>query len=344
RTTCPRCSSRAMRTTTRTLLRRCGWRGPRSSCAARTSPGCSATTVRRQCRRSHESCPVRRRSRSSSRGDARSTRSPHSASSPRHGTSRLPSSPDCSGESEPRVHVTGWIRASTEPGLFDGVPTDTELDWEGGEAPFRGSDEEDHWFRVLVDAGGPAPTLELPGLATLCDVYVDGDRVLRSESMFLSHELELSPGRHELAVCARALSPVLAESRRPRARWRTRVVPNGNLRWIRTSFYGRAPGFAAGPPLVGPWRPVELLEQPRLRADVRTNVDGHDGVIEVHAPASAGSLEVTTGWGTTQLAPGGGPIRVTAPEPWWPHTHGDPVLHEVRVRAMGAELVRRVGF
>ena len=242
------------------------------------------------------------------------------------------------------MHVTGWIRASTEPGLFDGVPTDTELDWEGGEAPFRGSDEEDHWFRVLVDARGPAPTLELPGLATLCDVYVDGGRVLRSESMFLSHELELSPGRHELAVCARALSPVLAESRRPRARWRTRVVPNGNLRWIRTSFYGRAPGFAAGPPLVGPWRPVELLEQPRLRADVRTNVDGHDGVIEVHAPASAGPLEVTTGWGTTQLAPGGGPIRVTAPEPWWPHTHGDPVLHEVRVRAMGAELVRRVGF
>lgn len=240
--------------------------------------------------------------------------------------------------------VTGWITASTEPGAFESVPSDTELDWSSAVAPFRGSDEQDHWFRVLVEAAGPAPTLELGGLATLCDVYVDGDPVLRSESMFLSHEVDLAPGRHELAVCARALAPVLAQSRRPRARWRTRVVPNGNLRWVRTSFFGRAPGFAPGPPLVGPWRQVELLERPRLRADLRTAVDGRDGVLEVRSSTQAGPLEVTTEWGTTQLPPGGGSVRASTPELWWPHTHGDPALHEVRVRAEHGELERRVGF
>src|SRR5581483_3028406 len=41
---------------------------------------------------------------------------------------------------------------------------------------------------------------------------------------------------------------------------------------------------------------------------------------------------------------GGGSIRVATPEQWWPHTHGDPVLHEVRVRTEHHEVARRVGF
>ena len=52
----------------------------------------------------------------------------------------------------------------------------------------------------------------------------------------------------------------LAAPRSTRARWRTRVVDDGRLRWIRTSITGRAPGFAPGPPVAGPWRPI-LLER-----------------------------------------------------------------------------------
>ena len=103
------------------------------------------------------------------------------------------------------MRVDSWISASTVPGAFDRVPSDTDLDWNDAVPPFRGSDDDDHWFRTVVEAAGAAPTIELGGLATVCDVYLDGERVLRSESMFLAHELPVAPGRHELAVCARAL-------------------------------------------------------------------------------------------------------------------------------------------
>ena len=40
--------------------------------------------------------------------------------------------------------------------------------------------------------------------------------------------------------------------RKPRARWRTMVTDEPRLRWVRTQVLGRAPGFAPGPPVVGP--------------------------------------------------------------------------------------------
>ena len=73
------------------------------------------------------------------------------------------------------------------------------------------------------------------------------------------------------------------ERRRPRARWRTRVVAEQNLRFFRTSLLGRAPGFAPGPAPVGPWRPVRLRARSGLALDglrLRARLEGDDGVVE----------------------------------------------------------------
>ena len=123
----------------------------------------------------------------------------------------------------------------------------------------RDFDADDWWFRTRFDAepagAGEELILALDGIATVADVYLNGERVLSSDSMFAGHRLEvgrLIEPRNELAIHCRALAPLLEVSRRPRARWRTALVSNGNLRFYRTMLLGRAPGFAPGPAAVGP--------------------------------------------------------------------------------------------
>ncbi len=210
--------------------------------------------------------------------------------------------------------------------------------------PAQGSDGDDHWFRHQFQATGASPVVQVGGLASVCDVYLDGEHVLRSDSMFVAHTLPVPPGTHELAVCARALDPLLKIPRKPRARWRSHVPRDGNLRWLRTTLLGRAPGFAPGPPLVGPWRDVWIAEQPPLHAIVRATLDGRAGVLQIETDLSVGPLEVDVDSRMTVLPAGGGELRVPDAKRWWPHTHGDPDLYTVRIRANGRELVRSLGF
>src|SRR5581483_903137 len=136
---------------------------------------------------------------------------------------------------------------------------------------------------------GEEVVLSFEGLATVAQVYLNGELVLESESMFLRHDLDVGPRlkeSNELAVRFRALGPLLRQPRRPRARWRTRVVSQGNLRFFRTTMLGRAPGFAPHPAPVGPWRPVRLVRRRRLAIDglrLIPRLIGEDGRLEVEA-------------------------------------------------------------
>jgi beta-mannosidase len=242
------------------------------------------------------------------------------------------------------IVVGHWERATSVAGRFEDVPGAGDLAWESVEPPVRGSDDADHWFRTQIDAPDPAPVLVLGGLASVCDVFVDGELIGRSESMFVEREIPVAAGAHEIVICARALSPLLAQRRRPRARWRTRVTSDGNLRWIRTSLFGRAPGFSPGPPIVGPWRPLEIRQQDGASISVRARLQGRDGVVEVRAPESLGELELELDARTTAMGAGGGSLSIPAPALWWPHTHGAPELHTLKVRTEHRETVHKLGF
>ena len=161
-------------------------------------------------------------------------------------------------------------------------------------------------------------------------------------------------GTNELAIRCRAARPAAARApRKPRARWRTRLVADGNLRWFRTMLLGRAPGLrrrVRRP--VGPWRPVWLERRRGL-------------VVEALDAAARASRATTASWrrrsrprarratpdrvrgrGRRAVGPPRGraravagrrrhPFRATLRVPavarWWPHTHGEPALHEVRL-------------
>ena len=244
----------------------------------------------------------------------------------------------------PATRLDSWQAAASAAGQFTTPPADEAVEWHEVSLPARGSDDGDHWFRHPFIATGASPVLQIGGLASVSDVYLDGVHVLRSDSMFVAHSLPVPPGAHELAVCARALDPLLEITRKPRARWRSNVPRNGNLRWFRTTLLGRAPGFAPGPPIVGPWREVSIAEHAPLQARIRARLSGNDGVLEIQTDASAGPLEVEFDSRTAELPPGGGELHVTEPQLWWPHTHGASNRYTVRVRAAGGELERSIGF
>ncbi|HEX3735785.1 MAG TPA: hypothetical protein VHU86_11625 [Solirubrobacterales bacterium] len=247
--------------------------------------------------------------------------------------------------------------------------------WAPGQA--RDLDAEDWWFRTHFEAepaaAGEELVLHLDGIATVAEVYLNGSLLLESDSMFAAHAVDvgglLGDGASELAIRCRALAPLLRAPRKPRARWRTRLADNG-LRFHRTMLLGRMPGIAPGPAAVGPWRPLRLQRR-RLfavdRLETRAELDGEDGVLSVRASlrglggelprAVEVELSGPSGSHSTALAleasgdgvEANGTLRVPTVARWWPHTHGEPVLHEVRLRvATGSGSVAveagRVGF
>jgi beta-mannosidase len=216
-------------------------------------------------------------------------------------------------------------------------------------------------FRSSPAAPGEQVVLALDGIATVFTVLLNGVEIVSGRSMFVGHEADvgdlLLDGDNELVIHCRALDDVLADvPRGPRQRWRTKVVANGGaLRFVRTAILGRAPGFAPGPPIVGPWRAVWLVRRrgPSLRAvTLRPRVDGEDGVLELAGHvADAGTVRVEVAGAVTEAevaADGsfGAHVWIPGVERWWPHTHGEPVLHDVRVILDDAVVVAagRVGF
>ena len=266
----------------------------------------------------------------------------------------------------------GWQLAGTPAGLHD-EPTGLDgFEWAPARIPGtvaaalgagadRNLDAEDWWFRThfaaFNRAAGERVALELDGIATASEVFLNGERVLRSASMWAAHEVDVTDrirAENELVIVCRALRPALEVSRRPRARWRTRVVRDGNLRWHRTMLFGRSPGFAPGPAPVGPWRPVRLVRRGSVRLaglSWRARIDGQDGVVEVRAAVHGAGAVVRASIGgvTSMLTPAGDGLMVATfrlpdVKPWWPHTHGSPELYELRVTVGEQERVRRVGF
>lgn len=182
--------------------------------------------------------------------------------------------------------------------------------------------------------------LRFDGIATLASVKVDGALVAHSSSMWVPLEVPLAAGPHTIEVHCRALAPELSIARKPRARWRQTIASNKNLRWFRTTLMGRAPGFAPGPPVVGLWRPVWFIAE-ESRLDVRTRMDGADGLVSVTSDLPDGT-RIRVADACAPLVGGKAELILHAPKRWWPHSHGEPHLYEVSVE--DHPLVRRVGF
>src|SRR5205085_2950699 len=89
---------------------------------------------------------------------------------------------------------------------------------------------------------------------------------------------------NELIIGFRSLSEEL-KRKRPRPRWKTSLVRNQQLRWVRTSLIGRIPGWSACAPTIGPWRDVRLEISPVLLEELTIVpiLSGYTGIVRARA-------------------------------------------------------------
>ncbi|HEX3853831.1 MAG TPA: hypothetical protein VHW01_22865, partial [Polyangiaceae bacterium] len=216
----------------------------------------------------------------------------------------------------------------------------------------RNFDENEWWYRTRFAstpcAPGEALWLELDGLATLADVWLNGTHILRSDNMFLAHELDVSAliGNDNQLHIRFASLDVASKVKRPRPRFKTRLVEHQQLRWFRTTLLGRIPGWAPPVSAVGPWRGVRLVRRRALSirsAELRSRIEGERALVTakleadllgnrlesatLHVGGSSTSFSVTKE-GTVHLS---AELEVPAAKRWWPNGHGEQPRYPVRV-------------
>lgn len=273
----------------------------------------------------------------------------------------------------------GWRLALTVPGAAkDPGDLSSALDWIAAVVPGTAAQalrdagrwsveqpaplhDQDVWYRTRF-AGNGRRTLRCQGLATLAEVWLNGTLILASDNMFLTHEVEVDlVGSNELLIVFRSLDVAL-EARRGRrmgrARWRTRLVDDNTLRLMRTTLLGHMPGWQPPVHAVGPWRGVDMIEEAgsiKVRAiEMHATLDGDDGLLavrlEVDCDGARPAAVLATGKESCSLTWIGdrrleGTLRLPRVDKWWPHTHGVPTLHQVRVRLGDTEIdLGRTGF
>ena len=217
--------------------------------------------------------------------------------------------------------------------------------------------DRDHWYLTRLTVAGRR-ILRLEGLATIAEVFLDGEMILASDTMFRAHEVEIDarPGA-ELAIVFRALTRYLDGVKPKRARWRSTLVPEQRLRAVRTTLLGHMPGWCPPVDAVGPWRPISLIDPacaPLVDARLTTDFDGLDGHLIARLTLRPGATPAEVRLfcadceTTLHRTPEGdfvGELPLAGIEPWWPHTHGRPTLHDVAAEIDGARLtLGRVGF
>ncbi len=241
-------------------------------------------------------------------------------------------------------------------------------------------DGVDWWYRCTFTArpaaAGERLVLCLDGLATVADVWLNDQPLLRAENMFVAHAVDVTDRLvkdNQLVIRFVALDALLA-TRRPRPRWRAPMIEHQQLRWFRTTLLGRTPGWSPALPPVGPWRRVHLQRRagPEVETkDVSATFQGADGIVTatltmrglagrrltdarlVVSDVSGQSWQAPFAIKDDTSAPDTGHLtgaaRVGSAAPWWPHTHGEQPLYDVRavLTVDGAEQtidIGRVGF
>lgn len=267
----------------------------------------------------------------------------------------------------------GWQVASSPANALDNPAAlqAARLEWLGARAPSTVAstlrdaglwsldgdayrfDADDWWYRTTFEVEAAEPDEQLwlcfDGLATVADVWLNGQPLLSASGMFTAHECRVDANlrsTNELVIRFRALDALRA-ARRPRPRWRAPMVEHQQLRWFRTTLLGRTPGWSPPAAAVGPWRGVRIERRRHVSVgDVHLDARG-DGLLRVEcrasrldgAPLSGAELvleregrELCTPLSVLADGHHGASLHVPRVEQWFPHTHGPSPLYSTRLR------------
>ena len=217
-------------------------------------------------------------------------------------------------------------------------------------------DERDIWFCADTEITDDMRFIHFDGLAGIVDVFWNDTLLARYDNMFVRHSLDVTAhqlsGKGILSLRFVALNTVLAE-RRPRPRWKTKLVEQQQLRWIRTSLIGRMPGWSPPVPAVGPYRDIVVERRSPLRLlqhEIHSKLMGSDGIVHAqllfdgttpiediaHIRLHVGdrTQELHTEKTTDGKLMATGELVFTDAQWWWPHTHGKPHLYTTFVEVI----------
>ncbi|UZE47083.1 glycoside hydrolase family 2 protein [Rhodopseudomonas sp. P2A-2r] len=221
--------------------------------------------------------------------------------------------------------------------------------------------DKDVWYRLRVNGQGKRK-LRFEGLATFAEVFLDGRLILTGSSMYEPYEVDIGlGGEHWIHIAFRSLRRVLAGTKGPRPRWKTMMIEEPKLRFLRTTLIGHMPGWCPPVDVVGPYRSVLLIEEGTVRAgnvDLRSRLEHSEGVVTValdlsgvaegvtpvlHCAGAEASLRLLGAEGQTTRWQG--TLRIPDVDLWWPHTHGNPTLHAVTIDVGAVRIdLGEVGF
>jgi beta-mannosidase len=238
-----------------------------------------------------------------------------------------------------QLHELQWLPAKV-PGTF-AAALRAAGEW-NGEAPLE-LDQYDIWYCTRF-AGGAEEILHFEGLATIAEVWLNGELLFTSDNMFLPRRIKVrTDTTNDLHICFRSLSHWLA-AQKGRARWRPRLASPSNLRFARTTLLGHMPGWCPTVHPVGPWRPITREQRDSgacvEAVDLRTAVlDGKGHVViravvdlpaDVEAVAELDEHTVVLEHVARNVVQG--ELAVPDVALWWPHTHGMPQLFALTLR------------
>jgi len=214
-------------------------------------------------------------------------------------------------------------------------------------------DALDIWFFCDTDIIEDAAYLHFDGLAGTADIFWNDRLLMRCENMFVRHSLDLQAhqvnGKGTLSLRFVALNTLLSE-RRPRPRWKTKLVENQQLRWLRTSLIGRMPGWSPPVAPVGPYRAIYVEKRTSVRLikhQLQSKLMGGDGIVNVtltfddsvaidqvrlHVGDRAQELHFKKNVDGQIIV--SGELVFTDAEWWWPHTHGKPQLYTTLIEVI----------
>jgi len=181
--------------------------------------------------------------------------------------------------------------AATEDAVVPGTVAATLLgQYHPDSPPAADYDDDDWWYQCEFDFDSNATHSELrfDGLATIADVWLNDELILESRNMFRTYRVDVSAqlaARNTLTIAFRSASEDLKQ-KRPRPRWKTRLINNQQLRWLRTTLLGRIPGWTPAIAPVGPWRGVHLAHCNTVRPvdlSVLPVADGSKSIVAVRA-------------------------------------------------------------
>jgi beta-mannosidase len=226
--------------------------------------------------------------------------------------------------------------------LFD--PSDSAM-------PFQDLFEARYRLGLTEPAG--AAVLRFEGLATVAAVFLNGELILRNESMFEAHDVEVElTGDDELLIHFEPLSQALS-AKAKRAKWRPALIDDQRLRLVRTTLLGHMPGWCPSIQAVGPYRPISLIRPGVVSLDdvrISSELDDQgDGLLTVSCIDAPPGLNISCGGLSAPLLPAGdrfsASLRIPQVEPWWPATHGAPKLYGIEA-SLGSSTwsLGRTGF